>query len=268
MRTLLLFIFAAVMSSMAVATRAQNPAAQSGQRAAQDKRTGSSATQSATASQTQPATAPKELTVAEKVIVQGSREAILKSGITEPYFDNHFRVERVFNNPGDRRVVWRFSVNGYEATVSDTLGFYTEGGKRVDTHSVASTLPSTSDITRTITRRQAERIMRRCIGKFTNPHIEYRAHGADGRAALLFTAQNIMAPPTGRGRAARERREREEREEREVRAGAQGQAGGGGHQLDVIEAEGNEWKRRPVILLGAVDLVTGKCMMGRAQSTP
>jgi hypothetical protein len=260
MRTLLLFIFAAVMSSMAVATRAQNPSAQSGQRAAQDKRTGSGAAHSATA--------PKELTVAEKVIVQGSRQAILKSGITEPYFDNHFRVERVFNNPGDRRVVWRFSVNGYEATVSDTLGFYTEGGKRVDTHSVASTLPSTSDITRTITRRQAERIMRRCIGKFTNPHIEYRAHGADGRAALLFTAQNIMAPPTGRGRAARERREREEREEREVRAGAQGQAGGGGHQLDVIEAEGNEWKRRPVILLGAVDLVTGKCMMGRAQSTP
>jgi hypothetical protein len=264
MRTLLLFILAAVMSLMAVATRAQTPAAQSGQRAAQDKRAGSGTSQSATAS--------KELTAAEKVIVQGSRQAILKTGITEPYFDRHFRVARVFNSSGDRRVVWKFSVNGYEATVNDAVGFYIEGSRRIDTHSVATTLPSTSDITRTITHRQAESIMRGCIGKFTNAQVEYRAHGAGNMAALLFTAQNIVEPKGGgAGREARERRERREREERERaererREKARGQTGGG-QQLDELENEGEE-KDHPVILLGAVDLVTGKCMVGHAQSTP
>src|SRR3712207_8046348 len=47
---------------------------------------------------------------------------------------------------------------------SDSVGFYTEGARRVDTHSVASTLPKTSDIGRTLTRRRAETLMRRCIG--------------------------------------------------------------------------------------------------------
>jgi hypothetical protein len=272
MRTLLLFILAASMSLMAVATRARNPSARSGQRAAQGKRTGSGASQSATAPNKQLTTAsnkqpaPKELNAAEKALVEGSREAILRSGITESYFDQHFRVARVYNSSGDRRVVWKFSVNGYEAMINDAVGFYTDGGRRIDTHSVATTLPTTSDITRTITRRQAERIMRRCIGSFTNPQVEYRAHGADSMAALVFTAQTIVEQKGGAGREARERRERREKEERARRERAARQAAGG-QQVDELEEEGDE-KDRPVILLGAVDLVTGKCMVGRAQSTP
>jgi hypothetical protein len=217
----------------------------------------------------QAAPAPKDLTAAERALVRGSREAIVKTGITESYFDRHFSVARVVDKPGDRRVVWKFSINGYETTVSDTLGYYTEGDRRVDTHSVADSLPSTSDITRTITRRQAERIMRRCIGGFTNPQVEYRAHGAAGAAALLLTAQNVINPKTSVRREAREgkeRKEREEREERERRERAQRQAGGN-HQLDELEQE-DDVRDHPIILLGAVDLVTGKCMVGRAQSTP
>lgn len=206
--------------------------------------------------------AQRELTASEKLLVSSSREALIKTGLSEAYFDSHFRVMRVVDQPADRRVVWSFSVNGFEATVSDTLGFYTEGGRRIDTHSVASTLPSTSDITRTITRRQAERIMRRCLGSFTNSQIEYRAHGEDGHAALLLTAQRIIKPPVSKGREARERREREEREQRERREQAKNT-----RQLDELEDEGDE-RDRPVILLGTVNLVTGQCKIGRAQSTP
>ncbi|MDT5295396.1 MAG: hypothetical protein QOJ76_2276 [Acidobacteriota bacterium] len=213
-----------------------------------------------------PIVARTDLSAAERALVEGSREAILQTGITESYFDEHFRVARVVDKPGDRRVVWTFSVNGYVATVSDAVGFYTEGGRRTDTHSIAGTLPLTSDITRTITRPQAERIMRRCIGRFTNPQIEYRAHGADGSASLLLTAQSVVKPKPVGAREARERRQRREREESERRERARRDAESG-IRMDEIEAEEGD-EDRPVILLGAVDLVTGKCIVGRAKSTP
>jgi hypothetical protein len=210
---------------------------------------------------TQTAAPRAELNDSEKSLAEGSREAIVKTGISEAYFDRHFRLVHVVDRPGDRRVVWRFSVGGHEATVSDSVGFYTEGGRRFDTHSVAGTLNSTSDLARTIPRPRAEQIMRRCIGRFTNPQVEYRAHGPAGAAALLLTAEALVVPRGGAGRERmeREEREREEREERERSPGSQ--------QADKAEKE-DEGGDRIIVLLGAVDLSTGKCTVGRGQAGP
>lgn len=200
-----------------------------------------------------------ELTAPEKSLVEGSREAVIRTGMSAEYFDAHFRVERVFDRAGDRRVVWRFAVGGHEALVSDSVGFYTEGGRRFDTHSVAGSLGTTSDLTRTITRERAERIMRRCLGRFTNPQVEYRAHGPNGVAALLLTAETVILPRvSAAGREARERVERERR----ARQRAPGQT-----RLDAddLRRSGGE---RPVILLAAVDLSDGRCTVGRGQVGP
>ena len=204
----------------------------------------------------------RELTDSEKSLVEGSREAIIKTGTSAAYFDRHFRVERVFDRPGDRRVVWRFSVGGHEALVTDSVGFYTEGGRRLDTHSVAGTLNKTGDITRTITRARAERIMRRCIGRFDNPQVEYRAHTPEGAAALLLTAEALLVPRVSA--AERERLERREREERE-RAARQKPPGSPHVDADELRKRGG---RRPLVLLGAVDLSNGECTVGRGQVGP
>ena len=200
------------------------------------------------------------LNASERALVEGSREAIIKTGMTADFFDRHFSVARVFDRPGDRRVVWKFSVGGYETIINDSIGSYMEAGRRVDTHSVAATLNSTSDMTRTISRRRAEAVMRRCIGRFTNPRVEYRARSAGGTAALLLTAQRVIPPRPLSPREARARREREEKIERELRA--RSKTGRVKREEDEDEAG------RPVILLGAVDLVTGSCEVARAQSTP
>lgn len=214
-----------------------------------------------------PAPDAAALNATERALVAGSREAVIRTGISAAFFDRHFRVARVVDRPGDRRVVWRFSVGGHEATVNDAVGFYTEGARRVDTHSVAATLSDTSDITRTITRRRAELLMRRCIGRFLDPQVEYRAHGAGGRAALLLTAHTLVPRRRdlrgGEGRAARERGEREGRE-REERGRARS---GGSRALDEVEAEDEEGAG-PVVVLGAVDLVTGECTVGYGQAGP
>jgi hypothetical protein len=209
------------------------------------------------------ATPQRELSASEKSLAEGSREAIIGTGLSAAYFDEHFNLVRVVDLPGDRRVVWRFSVGGHAATVSDTVGFYTEGGRRFDTHSVAGTLGATRDLTRTITRARAELLMRRCIGRFTNPQVEYRAHGPRGEAALLLTAEALVVP---RAAAGREQREREEREARERRERAR-QLSQGARQADPV-ADEDEGGGGAVLLLGAVDLSNGRCAVGRGQSGP
>jgi hypothetical protein len=200
---------------------------------------------------------PQELTASERALVAGSRQAIIETGISAAFFDQHFRVARVIDRPGDRRVVWRLSVGGYEATVNDSVGFYTEGPRRVDTHSVVTALPKTSDITRTLPRRRAETLMRRCIGaSFKEPQVEYRAQGPGGQAALLLTA-HVVKPPRRESAAERARREKDEREAAQTQV--------------QDESERDQLRRksggpRPVIILGAVDLVTGECTVGIGQA--
>ena len=47
---------------------------------------------------------------------QSSRKTIIETGFSEAYFDKHFRIVARFDKRVDIRVVWRFSVNGYEDT--------------------------------------------------------------------------------------------------------------------------------------------------------
>jgi hypothetical protein len=117
-------------------------------------------------------------------------------------------------------------------------------------HAVASALPAAHDITRTISRTRAERMMRACIGRFEGGAVVYRAAGLPERAALIFTASS--APRRTRRESSAER----EREEREASA----KKGKPPRQTDVIE-EGDDEGGEPVYL-GAVDLETGRCTRG------
>jgi hypothetical protein len=199
-----------------------------------------------------PKVSSPRLTDAEKALVAGSREAIVGTGISEKYFDRHFTLVKVVNQPGDRRVIWKLSVNGYETTVSDVLGFYTKDGRRIDTHSVSSTLHRTGDIEKTISRSAANRIMRQCIGTFAHPAIELIAMGNEAR--LVLTAE--AARKTARHNE-KEEREREERERATQQKAKQGN--------DVIEREGDAG---PPIIVATVDLQSGKCTKGRLMTTP
>lgn len=196
-----------------------------------------------------------KLNEAERALVAGSRKAIVRTGMSEQYFDRHFMLIKVVNQPGDRRVVWKFSVNEYTTNINDVLGYYTANGKRVNTHSVATTLRATSDITRTISRRKANQIMQQCIGSFRNPSVEYRA-GNGGVAQLFLTAESV--PKISRRNE--KEREREEREARERQAKPKPPTGS-----DPIEEEGDEG---PPITVGSINLQTGKCTKGQLVAAP
>lgn len=174
-------------------------------------------------------------------LVRGSREAFLAAGFSAAYFDRHFRPFKVVNLPGDRRVVWRFRAGDHEAYVDDSVGFYTdEHGRRVDTHSVASTLGAARDPRRTITRRRAERLMRSCIGEFEGGAVAFQQFGA--RTALVFTAATVSPPATP------------------PTPEAWGESAAGGDRLR------RGGKKGPPVYVGAVDLETGRCLKGRARA--
>jgi hypothetical protein len=193
-----------------------------------------------------------KLTESERAIATASRQAIIATGISESYFDRHFTLVKVVNQPGDRRAVWKFSLNGYETNISDVMGFYTKDGKRVDTHSVTSTLRHMSEIQKTISRRAANRVMRQCIGSFAHPTIEFVAINKDAR--LVLTAESV------RKTARRSEKEEREREARERAAKSQDKQG-----TDPIENEGGNG---PPIVIGTVDLQSGKCTKGLLMTTP
>lgn len=235
MRTL--FILAAVALAAAAAGAPAAPSA-SAQAAAQ--------------AGTQADARRNELTASERALVKASRAAIIEAGVSADYFDRHFRVARVADSPGDRRVVWTFAIGGHEATVVDAFGFYTDaGGRRVDTHTVAGALGRARDIRRTITRRRAERIMRACIGEFDGGAVVYQAAGDPPRAALVFTAVSSPRPEEPAARAA---------QAPATPPSPQSPPQSSGH--DVIKQGG---KKKPFLFTGAVDLETGRCTKGVAQ---
>jgi hypothetical protein len=199
-----------------------------------------------------PKVVASKLTDAERAIAAASRQAIIATGISESYFDRHFTLVKVVNQPGDRRVVWKFSLNGYETTISDVMGFYTKDGKRIDTHSVTSTLRRTNEIEKTISRKAANRIMRQCIGSFAHPAIEFLVLNKEAR--LVLTAESV------RQTARRSKKEEREREERERAAKSQNKQG-----TDPIENEGGNG---PPTVTGTVDLQSGKCTKGLLITTP
>ena len=201
------------------------------------------------------AQAGRKLTASEQTLVEGSKKAILETGISEPYFTAHFKLLNVIDKPSDRRVVWQFSVDQYQAVLNDAIGYYSDGAKRVNTHSIAKSLGQTTEIRRTISRGRALRLMKSCIGNFDNPAVEYGP--VNGRAELLLVAN---ARTRAESKSEREREREREREEREKRKAA---AAG----TDVVESEEDEGEIKP-LLLGAINLQTGKCTKGAGMIAP
>lgn len=197
-----------------------------------------------------------ELTAAEKLLVEGSKKAIIATGISEAYFDSHFKLLKVETKVSDRRVNWLFTVDGYQTLIKDSIGYFTQGDTKVDTHSVTQTLGHTTEIAKTISRTRALRIMKSCIGKFATPTVEYGP--VEGRAQLFMVAEKKVVKSARQLEEERER-ERKEREEMIRRSKKQG--------ADEIESEEGE-KDLPILVFGYVNLQTGKCTKGSAQIAP
>jgi hypothetical protein len=194
----------------------------------------------------------EDLTPSEQLLVSGSKRAIIGTGITESYFIEHFKLLQVIDKPADRRVRWKFSINGYEPIIDDVIGYYTEGNRRIDTHAIAKTLGRTSNIQRTIARSRALKIMRSCIGNFSNAFVEYRPYSFYDQAELMLVAQSRQI----------RKEEKNEREKKEVEERSKTATG----VRDVIEKEEDDGGT-PVII-GAVNLQTGKCTKGALIASP
>jgi hypothetical protein len=173
------------------------------------------------------------------LLAANSKKAIIETGISEPYFEKHFRLVKVVSEAGDRRVEWSYSINGYETLLVDDVGYFTaDNGERRDVHSIKNELFSTYEIRQTIPRKKAAATLKSCIGEHRESSIVYRALKAPGKAGLYLTAPS---KPKLEGEEEREK-EKEKEGEREI--------------------EGIPFK------VGFVDLESGRCTIVRGQVTP
>lgn len=123
-------------------------------------------------------------------LVENSKRAIIETGISESYFEKHFKLIKAVNEPADRRVEWSYSVNEYEAQLVDAIGFHTTGGKHTYVHGIKNQLYSTHEIVKTLPRPRARRILRSCIGEFEGEAMTYRALTVPGKARLYLTGRS------------------------------------------------------------------------------
>lgn len=214
-----------------------------------------------------------KLTGEEEKLVRGSKAAIIVTGMSGAYFDEHFSLVRVVNIPGSRQVVWKYSLGEYETNLTDVVGFYTTGGVRVDTHSITGTLGLTSDIRKTIPLLRAEKLMRECIGSYAGATVVYQRLSADGQSGLYLTAQAFSTPSRNAGREEREReerrreeRQREERERKErARREAQKRSKGSATLGEPVEIREDD-EEGPPFFIGYVNLETGQCIKAQGIS--
>ncbi|HWN98341.1 MAG TPA: hypothetical protein VNS63_03620 [Blastocatellia bacterium] len=164
-------------------------------------------------------------------IVEDSKRAIIETGMSESYFDKHFKLIKAVNEPADRRVEWSFSVNEYQAQLVDAIGFNTNGGKLANVHGIKNQLYSTHEIIKTLPRQRARSLLRSCIGEFDSESVIYRTLTVPGKARLYLTGRSIIK---------RENRQRETEGEQEGK----------------------------FLFVGFVDVETGKCVkkLGRGSS--
>lgn len=196
----------------------------------------------------------QELTSDQRRLTEGSRDAIIKSGISETYFAKHFKLIKVVDQPADQRVVWEFSVDEYRATITDSIGYYTQGGNRIPIHGVANSLGQTFEIRKTLPKPAALKKLRACIGDFAHPSVQYAA--INGRAELILSAEAKTHEPSDAKEVARAR----DRDERKSRPKTDSVA------QDEIESESTE--KKPPVIIGNINLRTGRCTKGAGLVVP
>ena len=168
-RLTILFAIAALVGALGNSTLAQTP----------------------TKAETQASAGSLASSQAEQELAANSKRAIIETGISEPYFKEHFRLLKVINEDGDRRVEWKYSVNEYETLLVDDVGYYTsDTGQRIDVHSIKNELFSAYDIKRTIPRSKADAALKSCIGEYREAMIVYRPLKAPGKAGLYLSARS------------------------------------------------------------------------------
>ncbi len=185
-------------------------------------------------------------------LVKTSRKAIIDTGFSAAYFDQHFKLLQVIDKPGDMRVIWQFSTGEYDLRITDAVGFYiVAGGRKSYLHSVANNLGATRDIAKTILKRRALILMGSCIGKFASDSVVLMKLNKDRTAALYLMAYSA------KGRGKDDREQDRERIEKNTSRTADAQ--------DRPPVE--EGRDRP-ITIGYINLETGKCSRGDATVTP
>lgn len=188
---------------------------------------------------TQSAAGEQTFSRADQDLAARSKKAIIETGISEAYFNKHFRLTKVVDEAGDRRVEWKYSINEYETSVIDDIGYYTTPtNERVDVHSIKNELFSAHDINRTIPRSKADAALKSCVGEYRDATLIYRALKAPGKARLYLTARAKTILDS--------ENEKDKKPEKETER----------------EIEGISFN------VGFVDLESGKCTIERGQITP
>jgi hypothetical protein len=194
----------------------------------------------------------KSPTTGEEIeLINSSKAAFIKTGFSDSYFNNHFKVFEVKSNKNEKKVTWEYHINGYRAFIEDLISFESaKNGLFVNVHSVGKTIGASKDIKNLISQENASKKMKKCIGGYTSEKVVLKA-SSQGKASLYLTAVSVGEEEGEKGD--REHKEKEERTKRKGRVKGTATVG----ILPDIDVPSK---------IGFINLETGKCFETEAMS--
>jgi len=127
-----------------------------------------------------------DLSAEEQAVAASSRNAIVATGMTGRFFDEHVAFFDIARDGEGWTVRWLLTVDVFSTALLDEVALAPGGEWR---HAVTDTLQRTRDITATIGAVDAMRYLAGCIGPFEGAEVTYRAREVGGEARLELAAR-------------------------------------------------------------------------------
>ena len=103
-------------------------------------------------------------------LVAESRKVVLDYGISEDYFNKHFKLLcAVVGTPAHRGVKWQYTIGEFTTIIYDDIG----GNESTNIHSIDNNLYGLTEIEKVITQAEAEQRMQSCIGDFEDARMGF-----------------------------------------------------------------------------------------------
>lgn len=114
-------------------------------------------------------------------LVVESKKVVLGFGISEDYFNKHFKLLcAVADQPSHRQVRWQYTIGEFTTIIYDEIGF--SGSTNI--HGIENDLYGLTEIQNVISNAEAGQYMQSCIGDFKEARVEFAfPNGFDRRTS-------------------------------------------------------------------------------------
>jgi hypothetical protein len=157
------------------------------------------------------AAAPAKRLFTDEELAQGSRQALLATGLSEPFVEAHFKQGKVVQagtprtykvmgpsgllsrRSGKAWVEWTLDWDGWTARLRDEIIYVVQDSYPPQVqvqHGLKTALGTARDLQHTLPKATVRNLLKDCLGPYSEETVVYRSFGPSAEARLFLKAKN------------------------------------------------------------------------------